>query len=319
MNANTLIVAPLASALSRAVAIIMFLVIGSVAYAEPIGSSFVYQGLVSESGVPVEGACDFRFRLWNAQAGGVPIGPQLAAGGVPTSAGRFAVELDFGSAFAAETRWLEVSVRRVGGPDFVILTPRQRVSPAPVALFALASPPPPRGQLAFSGSGEFVVPEGVSQVTVELWGAGGGGRYRPDGFGIYAGGSGAYVRSTIPVTPGQRICVDIPGITAQDADGGDAVVRICDSPQSILARAGGGSAPDPVSFSAAGGVAFAPNGGVSMNGLGTVRQDQVCPPPMPAPRISVLDFFGSSKPLECGGSYGTDFEIGGQGYAILSW
>lgn len=60
---------------------------------------------------------------------------------------------------------------------------------------------------------EFTVPEGVTRLMVEAWGGGGGGGFAA----IVAGGGGqggAYLRSVLSVTPGEKIRVTV-------ADGGD--------------------------------------------------------------------------------------------------
>ncbi|MCH6232695.1 glycine-rich domain-containing protein [Cognataquiflexum rubidum] len=55
-----------------------------------------------------------------------------------------------------------------------------------------------------SGSGTFVVPEGVTSITVEVWGGGGkGGRASSNNTRSGGGGGGAYSQSVFSVTPGQ--------------------------------------------------------------------------------------------------------------------
>ncbi len=52
-----------------------------------------------------------------------------------------------------------------------------------------------------AGSSVFEVPLGITEITVECWGAGGGGTFRnANGLGG-GGGGGAYVKSTLTVTP----------------------------------------------------------------------------------------------------------------------
>jgi hypothetical protein len=53
-------------------------------------------------------------------------------------------------------------------------------------------------QVTFTSSGTFIVPEGVTSITVELIGAGGNGASNGGG----GGGGGAYARGTFSVTPG---------------------------------------------------------------------------------------------------------------------
>jgi hypothetical protein len=65
----------------------------------------------------------------------------------------------------------------------------------------------------FSTSGTFIVPTGISSIIIELWGGGGGGGgefiFLPGVAFGGGGGSGAYVRGTISVTPGQSIPVTV--------------------------------------------------------------------------------------------------------------
>jgi len=73
----------------------------------PVGSAFTYQGRLTDSAGPVEGACDLRFRLWDAASGGSQVGSTLTLTGVAVSGGMFTAQLDFGaSAFQGDARWL---------------------------------------------------------------------------------------------------------------------------------------------------------------------------------------------------------------------
>ncbi len=96
-------------------------------------TSFTYQGQLTSGGSGVNGATDFRFRLYDAASGGTQVGPQVITPNVVVSAGRFTTSLDFGSVFAAATPlWLEIDVRSPSG-QFTTLTPREPVTPAPLA------------------------------------------------------------------------------------------------------------------------------------------------------------------------------------------
>jgi len=71
--------------------------------------------------------------------------PTLCVDNTLAVGGRLAASLDFGPQFAGQRRFLEVEVRRDAGLScvnpaaFVILGPRQELSPAPNALFAVAA------------------------------------------------------------------------------------------------------------------------------------------------------------------------------------
>ncbi|MCH8333287.1 hypothetical protein IIC65_05090 [Candidatus Sumerlaeota bacterium] len=104
----------------------------------PIGTAFTYQGRLTQSGALAEGGFDLRFILYNAEIGGAQVGAIVMLEDVSVSGGRFSVELDFGAgAFGDEARWLEISVRpgtETGA--FTPLVPRQRLTPAPLAIHA---------------------------------------------------------------------------------------------------------------------------------------------------------------------------------------
>lgn len=103
----------------------------------PLGTAITYQGELAQSGGPAEGTADFRFRLYDAAVGGAAQGGEIVQGGVPISEGRFTAVLDFGPAFGADARWLEIDVRFPAGTGgFVTLSPRQRVTPAPASRYA---------------------------------------------------------------------------------------------------------------------------------------------------------------------------------------
>lgn len=105
----------------------------------PVGTAFTYQGQLKDGGVPVDGEYDFLFRLFDAPNGGSPVGGNIQPVTLSVINGLFTVELDFGpQAFDGEARWLEVGVRPAGtGGDHTILAPRQPLTAAPYALYAL--------------------------------------------------------------------------------------------------------------------------------------------------------------------------------------
>jgi len=105
-----------------------------------IGTAFTYQGsLEKPAGMPVTDTCDFRFGLWDAPTGGNQKGtsPQTQTA-VAVVGGVFTVEfLDFGpGAIDGTARWLEIEVRCPGDAAFVLLDPRQELTPAPYSIRA---------------------------------------------------------------------------------------------------------------------------------------------------------------------------------------
>src|SRR5262245_7806587 len=108
----------------------------------PQGTSFTYQGHLTDGGSPANGAYDLRLTLYDAAgAGGVTVGPVLVKEDVAVAQGLFTVLLDFGAAFAGSARWLEVAVRPgASAGAFTVLSPRQELTPAPSALFSQRTP-----------------------------------------------------------------------------------------------------------------------------------------------------------------------------------
>ncbi len=118
-----------------------------------VGSALTYQGELRQSGSPVSGTADLRFRLYTAETSGSQVGSEVAVNNAALTAGRFTSSLDFGAAaFGADARWLEIDVRSPAGSGlFVTLTPRQRITAAPVAQFALAGNQGPIGPMGPQG------------------------------------------------------------------------------------------------------------------------------------------------------------------------
>ncbi len=61
------------------------------------------------------------------------------------------------------------------------------------------------------GSDSFVVPTGVTSITVKMWGAGGGGGGGGSAAAGGAGGGGGYITATYAVTPGETLSVYVGG------------------------------------------------------------------------------------------------------------
>lgn len=115
----------------------------SVAVAQPLTTTWTFQGKLSDAGVPAGNPVDLKFRLYGVASGpGAPIGPELAAPGITPVDGQFTVQLDFGAgAFQGERRWLEIDVRPAGAGAYTTLAPRQELVASPYSLFALSVAP----------------------------------------------------------------------------------------------------------------------------------------------------------------------------------
>jgi hypothetical protein len=127
----------LASACALAVALA-----GPLGAQTPVGTSFTYQGRLTDAGTPASGSFDFRFTLFDAAVGGAAVGTPVSADGVAVAQGLFASVLDFGApSFAGQARWVQVEVRPAGGGAYTVLAPRQQLTPSPYALFSSRTDP----------------------------------------------------------------------------------------------------------------------------------------------------------------------------------
>lgn len=117
----------------------------SVVRAQALANEITYQGELKNDGAPATGSFDLQFRLFSAETGGVQVGTTVCLNDVAVQDGKFTVPLDFGAVFNDQKRFVEVRVRPDTGLDctstagLVTLAPRQLVSAAPVALYALNS------------------------------------------------------------------------------------------------------------------------------------------------------------------------------------
>jgi hypothetical protein len=122
----------------------------------------------------------------------------------------------------------------------------------------------PIGPITTTGSGEFIVPAGVTSITVEVWGAGGkGGRATSNNTRGGGGGGGAYSQSTFSVSPGQSFNYSVgAGSTSNNntpPPGGDTWFG---SNTTLLAK--GGSSVNANNL-------FGAEGGQASGGFGDVR------------------------------------------------
>lgn len=109
---------------------------GLAAAAAAMGSSFDFQAqLGDENGDPLNGTCDLRFELYDAEAGGTKIG-EAERPGTSVVGGTFAVKLDFGAnAFQGDARWLRIGARcPAGAGDYEYAPGRHLLSAVPYAL-----------------------------------------------------------------------------------------------------------------------------------------------------------------------------------------
>lgn len=119
----------------RAVLAALALATASTAIAQ---TPFTYQGKLENSGAPYNGTAALRVSLWTAASGGALIRSETLANvtvsnGLFTAAPATFIASDFANAAGV---WLEIEVSTNGGAAYTKLTPRQRVTYAPLALRA---------------------------------------------------------------------------------------------------------------------------------------------------------------------------------------
>jgi len=130
----------------------------------------------------------------------------------------------------------------------------------------------------FTESDAFIVPAGVTEITVEAWGSGGagGGSTRAGGGsarGGAGGGGGAYANSILTVEPGQELQVVIgiggAGVTGDDGNhGSPSFFGLDTNPDNALVRAAGGSGG---TGNTAGGDPVGGAGGTVEDSIGQIR------------------------------------------------
>jgi len=102
----------------------------------------------------------------------------------------------------------------------------------------------------FTESGTFIVPETVTEITIQTWGGGGAGggstNTRRGARGGAGGGGGAYARSTLTIESGQELQVVVgvggTGVSGNDGNAGSSsFVGPDTNPGNALVRAAAGS------------------------------------------------------------------------------
>ena len=133
-------------------------------------------------------------------------------------------------------------------------------SPAAIVL------PPAPVSYNTPGTYSFVVPAGVTQVTVDVWGSGGRGGSRTSGSNAYGGGGGgAYSQQTIQVTAGQSYTVFIGQGSNSTIAGQDSWMSPNDVTGAFVLAKGG--------FSVANNDIAGASGGLASEGIGLIKYD----------------------------------------------
>jgi len=100
------------------------------------GTSFTYQGRLTDGPGPATGIYDLRFSMFDTPTGGVQQGATVTNATTGVTNGLFTVTLDFGNQFPGNARWLEIGVRTNGGSIFTTLSPRQPLTATPYSVTA---------------------------------------------------------------------------------------------------------------------------------------------------------------------------------------
>lgn len=123
-------------------AVVVFLLGSSVVKAQLINDSFTYQGTLNDQGIPANGLYDVKFTVYEDEFGGFAVRDGIVTVlNVQVTDGLFEAFVDFGVSGtifdSTRTRWLELEVKPSSNHLFETLSPRQRISPAPLANYAL--------------------------------------------------------------------------------------------------------------------------------------------------------------------------------------
>ena len=179
------------------------------------GTSFTYQGRLNDGTNPAGGHYDFQFQVFDAGTNGSSYGspnPNTATN-VLVNNGLFTVVLDFGTGvFTGPDRWLQISSRTNGITGFGTLSPRQKLTPSPYAIYAANA-----AQVGGQGAGAFVAKAGDTMTgTLNLPANG----LAVAGGQLFVSGGNAYVGNALNVDYwGNNSGAVNPGLTFGFASG----------------------------------------------------------------------------------------------------
>lgn len=130
--------------------LVMVMNVCRVSEAVPVGTAWTYQGRLMDGNSQADGEYDFQFKLFDDPnvVDGNQVGSDVNVPDLDVIDGYFTAELDFGNVFDGNDCYLEISVRPGDSNDpnaFVTLSPRQKVTPTPYALYALSGNEGPQG------------------------------------------------------------------------------------------------------------------------------------------------------------------------------
>lgn len=184
-------------------------------------ADFVYQGRLEQAGVLANGNFDLEFRLWNDALAGTQVGASIIETNYPVVNGIFSINLAFPGAFTGSQLYLETTVAGV-------TLPRQPISTAPVAQWALDGNPGPQGEIGPPGPQGETGPAGPQGTVGPAGPQGEIGPAGPEGPQGPAGSISAYA-DFYALMPGDNVATVAPGTAVhfpQDGEIFGGIVRL---------------------------------------------------------------------------------------------
>ena len=101
------------------------------------GTAITYQGRLQSGSDFANGSYDISLSLWTDATGSNQVAGTITNAATGITNGLFTLTLDFGTGiFTGSDRWLEIGVRTNGSLLFTTLSPRQKITVAPYAIYA---------------------------------------------------------------------------------------------------------------------------------------------------------------------------------------
>lgn len=190
--------------------------------AHGLSGAFTYQGRLTDNGSNFTGVADMTFTVYDSLTGGSTRSPELRVLAVPVNAGVFTAQVpgDPDWFTDAADAYLEIQVKPAGSGDYTALTPRQRITSTPAALYATRATSADSAAVADSAtrattasvaqsvawSGVTGVPASVSGAFSPWTAASGGIRYASGRVGIGTGAPASALHlNTGPVGSGWQL------------------------------------------------------------------------------------------------------------------
>ncbi|MCB2155600.1 hypothetical protein KQI84_12000 [bacterium] len=191
----------------------MFAPVPSMAGGPPT-SAFTYQAQLTQSGVPVNGAVDLQFQVWDSDTGGFTISSIVTIDDHAVSNGLLNVELDFGTApfVSTDRTWLEIGIRSAAETgSYTILTPRREILTTPRSLYAATAASVEGGinDADADPANEYNTGFSLSGSVLQL--TDGGGTLSADLAPLLATAGDAYSLDAYDGSPADAVLVDVGG------------------------------------------------------------------------------------------------------------